>query len=183
MARFLLGFRRRLLAASVPVVAVEYAWATLETAPSGWVFIGLVALAIPAALPSRLEVRVAVAVLTLLMLTLVTAGTSLGAIHDVVAQGLRDIYAVAPPFVPTAHPELHALVLLAACAFCLALAVTAGSKPFLAAAVAAGGVGWPRPSCRRATPSRWARSRCSRLSGRSSSTASGIDAVSSLGPQ
>ena len=63
--------------------------------------------------------------------------------RDVVDQGLRDIYAVAPPFVPKTHSELHALVILTACAFCLAIAVTAGSRPFLAAAVAAGGIGWP----------------------------------------
>ena len=87
--------------------------------------------------------RVAVAVVTLGRPDLVAAGHSVGAIRDVVDQGLRDIYAVAPPFVPKTHPELHALVILTACAFCLAIAVTAGSRPFLAAAVAVGGIGWP----------------------------------------
>jgi len=107
------------------------------------VFVGLVALALPAALPSRLTVRVVVAVVTLGGLTLVTAGRSIGAVRGVVDQGLRDIYAVAPPFVPKTHSELHTLVILTTCAFCLAIAITAGSRPFLAAAIATGGIGWP----------------------------------------
>ncbi len=125
------------------MLAVAYAWATLETVPSGWAFVGLAALAVPAAVPSRLVVRAAVGVVSLVALTLVAAGTSVGAMRDVVDQGLRDIYAVAPPFVPQTHPELHALVILTACAFCLAIAITAGDRPFFAAAVAAGGIGWP----------------------------------------
>ena len=68
------GFGRRLLAASVPVAAVAYAWASLESGPSVRVFAGVAALAVPAALPARLAVRVAVAVVTLGGLTLVAAG-------------------------------------------------------------------------------------------------------------
>ena len=113
------GFGRRLLAASVPVTAVAYAWASLESAPSVRLFAAVVALAVPAALPSRPAVRVVVALVTLGGLTLVAAGRSVGAIREVVDQGLRDIYAVAPPFVPKTHSELHALVILTACAFCL----------------------------------------------------------------
>ena len=97
----------------------------------------------PVALPARLTVRVVVAVATLGGLTLIAVGRSVGAVRDVVDQGLRDIYAVAPPFVPTTHSELHTLVIVTACAFCLAIAVTAGSRPFFAAAIAAGGIGWP----------------------------------------
>src|SRR3954454_3377584 len=140
---FVNGFGRRLLAASVPVAAVTFAWASLETGAGFTVFAGIAALSIPAALPARLTVRVVVACVTLGGLAIVTAGHSVGAIRDLVDQGLRDIYAVAPPFVPQAHSELHVLVILTACAACLAIAVSAGSRPFLAAAVAAGGIGWP----------------------------------------
>jgi hypothetical protein len=143
VASFVNGFGRRLLAASVPVAAVTFAWSSLETGPSVRVFVGVAALVVPSALPSKLIVRGAVAVATLLVLTLVVVGTGGGDVRDAVGQGLRDIYAVAPPFVPKTHSELHALVLLTACAFCLAIAVTAGSRPFLAAALAAGGIGWP----------------------------------------
>jgi hypothetical protein len=137
------GFSRRLLAASVPVAGVTFAWASLETGGSLAVFAGVAALSLPPALPARMAVRVVVAVVTLIGLTIVTAGHSVGEIRDLVEQGLRDIYAVAPPFVPQAHPELHVLVIVTAGAFCLALAVLAGSRPFLAAAVAAAGIGWP----------------------------------------
>jgi len=58
-------------------------------------------------------------------------------------RGLRDFYAAVLPFDPAAHHEMHVLVVLAAAVFCLAIAVTAGSRPFVAAAIAAGGVGWP----------------------------------------
>ena len=43
-------------------------------------------------------VRVVVALVMLGGLTVVAAGRSVGAIRDVVDHGLRDIYAVAPPF-------------------------------------------------------------------------------------
>ena len=107
------------------------------------VFAGIAAVAAPAAVPARLTARVVVAVATLGGLTLIAVGRTVGAVRDVVDQGLRDIYAVAPPFVPTTHSELHTLVIVTACAFCLAIAVTAGSRPFFAAAIAAGGIGWP----------------------------------------
>ena len=134
------GFGRRLLAASVPVAAVAYAWASIET--------GRACACSPGSRrgcarrdSGQAVVRVVVAVATLVGLTLIAVGHSVGAVRDVVDQGLRDIYAVAPPFVPKTHPELHALVILTACAFCLAIAVTAGSRPFLAAAIVAG---WDR---------------------------------------
>ena len=34
-------------------------------------------------------------------------------------------------------------MIVTACTFCLAIAVTADSRPFVAAAIAAGGIGWP----------------------------------------
>ena len=88
-------------------------------------------------------IRVVAALAVLLGLTIVLAGSSVGAVRDVVDQGLSDIYAVAPPFVVESHPELNVLVILTACAFCLAVAVTAGSRPFVAAAITAAGLGWP----------------------------------------
>ena len=48
-------------------------------------------------------------------------------VRDVVDRGLRDIYAVAPPFAASRHGELHALVMLTVAAFCLAIAITACS--------------------------------------------------------
>jgi transglutaminase-like putative cysteine protease len=128
---------------SVPVAAVSFAWASLEVGARSVVFVGIAVLAVPAAVPTRLIARIAVATATLVGLTVVTAGTGRTAIGDVVDQGLQDIYAVAPPFIPSSHPELHTLVVLTACAFCVAIAVTAGTRPFIAAAIAAAGLGWP----------------------------------------
>ena len=94
-------------------------------------------------MPAKARVRVVAALAVLLGLTIALAGSSVGAVREVVDQGLSDIYAVAPPFVVESHPELHVLVILTACAFCLAIAVTAGSRPFVAAAITAAGLGWP----------------------------------------
>ena len=100
------GFGRRLLAASVPVAAVAYAWASIETAPSARVFVGVAALAVPSALPSQLAVRVGVAVATLVGPDARRGRErAWGEVRDVADQGLRDIYAVAPPFVPTTPPR------------------------------------------------------------------------------
>ena len=44
---------------------------------------------------------------------------------------------------PASHHDLYLLVVLAAGAFCLAVAITAGSRPFVAAALATAGVAWP----------------------------------------
>ena len=41
-----------------------------------------------------------------------------------------DIYATAPPFDATTHHELYVLVVLAAAAFCLAVAIAAGAGPW-----------------------------------------------------
>ena len=65
MASVVSGLGRRLLAASVPVAAVAYAWASLETGASVRVFAGIAAVAAPAAVPARLTARVVVAVATL----------------------------------------------------------------------------------------------------------------------
>lgn len=137
------GARRRVLAASVPVAVLAFAWASLETGVRPLLFAGLAALSLVAALPTRLRDRVAVAAGGLAVLVLVGAGTSLHELRLVVDRGLRDIYALAPPFVPGDHHELHVLVVLTAAAFCLAVSATAGSHRFVAAGVTAAGVGWP----------------------------------------
>jgi transglutaminase-like putative cysteine protease len=137
------GSRRRLLAASVPVAAVTFAWASIEISPRVLAFAGVAALAVTVALPSRALIRVGVALAILVGLTIALAGSSVGAVREVVDQALSDIYAVAPPFIPASHSELHTLVILTACDFCLAIAVTAGDRPFVAAAITAAGLGWP----------------------------------------
>jgi len=136
------GAARRLTAAVLPVAAVAFAWGSLASPLRPESFVAVAAAALLASLPTRLRSRVAVAVLVLLGLTTAVGGATPAAVRDVIRRGAQDIYAVAPPFDAVAHPELHALVLLAAAGFALGIAVTAGSRPFVAAAVTAGGVGW-----------------------------------------
>ena len=135
--------RRRVLAAAVPVTAVAAAWATLESPPQRLVFVAVAGAALLAAVPRRTWSRVALAGMVLLGLTLVLAHSTPAAPGRVADQGLRDFYAVVLPFDPAAHHEMHVLVILATAVFGLAIAATAGSRPFVAAAIAAGGVGWP----------------------------------------
>ncbi len=136
------GAARRLTAAVLPVAAVAAAWASLASLASPISFVAVGAAALLASLPNRLRSRVAVAVLVLLGLTAAVAGATPARVHEAVRRGAEDIYAVAPPFDAVAHPELHALVLLAAAGFGLGIAVTAGTRPFVAAALTAAGVGW-----------------------------------------
>jgi len=137
------GWQRRLVAAAFPVAAVTFAWSSMELSPRALAFAGIAALAVPVALPASVLARVAAALAILLALTVSLAGSSVGAVRDVVDQALSDVNAVAPPFAAASHAELHTLVILTACAFCLAIAITAGSRPFVAAAITAGGLGWP----------------------------------------
>ena len=134
---------RRVLAAALPVAAVSFAWASLEHDARARVFAGVAALSLASAVPARLPLRIALGAATLAGLTLAAAGTRVHEVRQLVDRGLEDIYDTAPPFVAHSHHELHVLVLLAAAAFCIAVAVTAGSRPFLAAGVAAAGLGWP----------------------------------------
>jgi transglutaminase-like putative cysteine protease len=135
--------RRRLLAAVLPVAAVAFAWASLERAPEQVVFVAVAGVTLLAAVPRTLRSRTAVAGAVLIGLTLLYAGSTATAMRDVADRGLRDFYAVPLPFDPLAHPEMHALVALATVMFGLTIAVTAGSRPLVAAAMAAGGVAWP----------------------------------------
>jgi transglutaminase-like putative cysteine protease len=135
--------RRRLLGAAIPVAAVTYAWASLEYSPTRLVFVAVAGATLLAAVPVGLRSRTAVAGCVLVGLTLVLAGSAPRAMRDVADQGLRDFYSVVLPFDPLAHHQMHVLVVLGAAVFGLAIAVTAGTRPFVAAALAVGGVGWP----------------------------------------
>ena len=107
----------------------------------------------PAGLPRAARGR---RVAMLVGVTAVVAGAHASRVRDVTDRGAQDIYAIAPPFDAARHPELYVLVVLAAAAFGLAIAVTAGSRPFVAAALTAAGSAGRRRSCLPATPSRWA---------------------------
>ena len=95
------------------------------------------------ALPRLLRFRLAAAAAVLVVLVAALAGTTWGAIRHVTSRGFRDFYAVVLPFDGRPHPEMHVLVVLAAALFCVAIAVTADGRPFVAAATVAAGVGWP----------------------------------------
>jgi len=136
------GSGRRLAAASVPVATVVFAWASLELVAAPLVFAAVGAAALLASLPAGWRGRSAVAGLVLLGVTVAVAGATPASIREVADRGVQDIYAVTPPFDAAAHSELHALVVLAAAAFGAGIAVTAGSRPFAAAALTAAGVGW-----------------------------------------
>lgn len=135
------GVTRRLVAATVPGAAVAFAWASLELHAKPLVFVAVAAATLLASLPATLPARVVVAGAVLVGVTAAVGGTAPPAIRDLIDRGVRDVYAVAPPFAAGAHPELHVLVVMAVVAFGLGIAVTAGSHPFVAAAVTAAGVG------------------------------------------
>jgi hypothetical protein len=134
---------RRLLAAGLPVAAVGFVWASLERPAAPLLFTALAALALLAALPERPSRRLLVAGGLLLAVTLVAVGRTAQALQDVVHHGLTDVYTTVPPFPAHAHPELHALVLVTGFAFCVCVAATAGSRPFVGAVLTAAGIGWP----------------------------------------
>ncbi len=137
------GSSRRLAAAGVPVAAIAFAWATLESGARPAVFIGLAAAALLASLPSRPLVRLAAAGSVTLGVAVVLVRIASENVADIVDRGLMDAYAVAPPFVSATHAELHALVALLAATLAVGVAATAGERPFVAATIAAAGVGIP----------------------------------------
>jgi transglutaminase-like putative cysteine protease len=134
---------RRLFAAALPVAAVAFAWASLESAPERLLLVAAAGATLLGAVPAQLRSRAAVAGSVLIGLTLVLAGSTPTVLRAMGSRGLRDFYAVTLPFDALAHPEMHVLVVLAGSLFGLVIAVTAGSRPFVAAAVTAGGVAWP----------------------------------------
>ena len=135
--------RSRIIAAVVPIGVVVFAWASLESDPDLTVFGAIAILSLLASVPGRVRDRMLVAAAVALGLTLVLAGTSPTALREQTRHGLSDVYAVPAPFDAIAHHEMHVLVALTAALFCLAIAVTAPSRPLLAAGVTIAGVGWP----------------------------------------
>jgi len=129
------------VAAALPVAAVAFAWASLELVAKPLVFLGVAAAALLASLPGTLRSRLAVAGTVLVGVTVAVVGATPAVVRDVVERGLEDIYTVTPPFAVGAHQELHILVVIAVLLFGLGIAVSAGSSPFIAAAVTAAGVG------------------------------------------
>ena len=137
------GSARRLAAGTLPVAAVLYAWATLEIGARPVVLIGITAAALVPALPARATTRVAVAAIVLAGIALVLVRTASASALEIIDRGIADVYALAPPFVAATHSELAALVALLAAAFAVGVAVSAGDRPFVAAIIAAAGVGIP----------------------------------------
>ncbi|MEO5632801.1 transglutaminaseTgpA domain-containing protein [Gaiella sp.] len=137
------GRARRLVAASLPVIVVMYAWATLEVDASPRALVAVAGVALVPSLPARLGVRITAAALAWLSVVVVIVQAGSASVGEIVERGLADAYALAPPFVATAHTELAVLVALLAAMFALGVAVTAGDRPFVAAVVIAAGVGTP----------------------------------------
>lgn len=136
------GAGRRLAAAALPVAAVAFAWASLEHEASLLPFVALTAAALLAAVPARLRSRLALAGIVFVTVTIAVVRVSSATLRDIADRGVPDIFGVVTPFVPASHPELHVLVVLAAAAFGLGIAVSAGSQPLVAAALTTAGVGW-----------------------------------------
>ena len=134
---------RRLGAASIPVPAVMFAWATLETAARPLGFIALSAVSLLVALPLGRGRRGAMALAVLLAATVVLARAASAGFGEIVERGLSDAYAIAPPFAASAHTELHVLVAVLGAAFAVGVAATAWSRPFVAATITAAGIGIP----------------------------------------
>ena len=134
---------RRPVAASIPVLAVLYAWSTLEIGPSRGLFVPVALAAVGASLPTRPAARLAVAALVWGALAAVLVRASSASVAEIVDRGVSDAYAIAPPFVAATHTELAALVVLLAALFALGSAVVALDRPFVAVIVVAAGVGVP----------------------------------------
>ncbi len=136
-------FGQRLVAASVPIAVVTFAWASFEQGAELRPYGAVALLSLMAAIPPLLSIRLVVGagMVTALLVTL--GGGTRVEIGQIVERGLKDIYTAVPPLLPSAHHELHVLIVLTVAAFCVVLAALAGQRPFLAAAVTAAGVGWP----------------------------------------
>jgi len=137
------GRARRLVAASLPVVVVLYAWATLEVGASPRFFVAVAAAALAPSLPAHRGGRIAAAAIIWFSLSVVLVRAASASVGEIVDRGVSDAYALAPPFVAATHTELVVLVALLAAAFALVAAVTSGDRPFVTAIVVAAGVGIP----------------------------------------
>lgn len=126
----------------VPVASVSFAWASLETAPDWGTIAALVMVATLVAGPQGPRSRAAL-VAGAFVVTLLLAGSSPRSLTGLLDHGLRDVYVLVVPFDRAAHPELGALVLLAAWSFGVVIAVTARRRPFVATVATVIGVSWP----------------------------------------
>ena len=133
----------RLVAAAPPVVTIAVAWASLELRPDRRVFAAVAVVALACALPGTTRRRVGLAVLVLAVLAPALVGPSPAALTETAREGFRQIFSVAPPVDAALAGDLHVLMVLAAGAFAVSVAVTAGTRPFVAAVVTSVGVGWP----------------------------------------
>jgi transglutaminase-like putative cysteine protease len=150
---------RSVVAATGPAVAIALAWGSLES-PVAWS--DLVAAAVlgvlPAALVHPLLRGLGALTATVLALSLAfavsplealpwTAGTWLGEIGRVVAEGLRAFEVAGLPFDPSARPAMHALTQTAVFGFSLAAGLAvAWRRPLLAGLAVVVGGGWATAS-------------------------------------
>ena len=134
---------RRVLAASIPVAGVLYAWATLEVGARPGVFVSVAAAALIPSLPARRGARIGAAALVWLSLSVVLVRTASASVGEIIDRGTADAYSIAPPFGAAAHTELAVLVVLLATAFAVGVAVLAGDRPFVTAIVVGTGVSIP----------------------------------------
>ena len=120
-----------------------FAWATLETGARPAVFIAVVAASLLVALPTHPLTSGAVALAVIVGAAIALVWTGPAGIGAVIDRGLSDANAIATPFAVSRHSELHVLIVLLGAAFAVAVAATAGRRPFVAAAIIAAGVGIP----------------------------------------
>lgn len=133
----------RLTAATPPVVLIVAAWASLELDPDLRSFAPVAVAALLCALPRTALRRAGLAAVVLAVSALAFAGPAPDALGETTRVGLREVFSVTPPVDAHLTHDLHVLMVLTAGAFALGVAVVADSRPFVAAAVAAIGVGWP----------------------------------------
>ena len=134
---------RRLLAASVPALAVAFTWSRLELSPHVWPLLAVVATGLAAALPRSAWQALGLAAAGIIGVAAITLGASPGGAGREAEHGLREFYAVALPFDGQRHTSMHALVLIAVAGFAAALGLLAARRPVAGAVCAAAGVGWP----------------------------------------
>jgi protein-glutamine gamma-glutamyltransferase len=137
---------------SLPAVLVMLAWLRLEEPRQGraTVFALLLLALAPALLPS-LRLRLAAAAPAALAGVWLAFGRPNGgeqgffrAVWERFEDGFYDFYDVRVPFSPAEMPSMHGVVLLAAFAFCLALALAIASRRVLPAMlILLAGAAWP----------------------------------------
>ena len=147
---------RPALIALVPALVIAQNWLRLERPErDGGRALLLVLLAVAPALAPRLWQRVALLMGAAVAATAVAVRVSPAAVFEPhrhyfgplgsrVGNGVLDFYDVQLPFNPFFHPEMHAVVLVAAFGFSAALALTAASRrPLASVAILLVGATWP----------------------------------------